>query len=109
MAQVKKPCKLLICKAFGIGGVDGTRTRDPRRDRPMAEVSICAGLRSIRYSKILDIDAAFSRVARVLFQTLALVSVCLLTACGGGDPEPEEPDVRPPVNCNATPRPAICL
>lgn len=32
------------------GGVDGTRTRDPRRDRPSIELSIHAGSRPIQHS-----------------------------------------------------------
>ena len=33
--KVKNPCKSKIYKGFSFGGVDGTRTRDPRRDRPV--------------------------------------------------------------------------
>ena len=33
--QNKKPLQLALTAVFKSGGVDGTRTRDPRRDRPV--------------------------------------------------------------------------
>jgi hypothetical protein len=34
--EIKKTFKLMIYKGFNVfGGADGTRTRDPRRDRPV--------------------------------------------------------------------------
>lgn len=38
-----------------------------------------------------------------------LVVAAALAGCGGGDPEPDEPDTRPPVNCQQIPRPVACL
>ncbi|MFM2323304.1 MAG: hypothetical protein RL244_183 [Pseudomonadota bacterium] len=51
--------------------MDGTRTRDPRRDRPVPQSSIGAGLLAIRYSKVENIDAALARAAAGIFQRIA--------------------------------------
>lgn len=52
-----------------VGGVDGARTRDPRRDRVGDQTSIHAGLRLVCYSKDCRFRAALARHAPVLFQS----------------------------------------
>jgi hypothetical protein len=54
-----------------VGGVDGARTRDPRRDRPVYEVSILAGWRPISYSKDRKLAVAMARVTQWQFQSFA--------------------------------------
>ena len=51
-----------------IGGVDGTRTRDPRRDRPVHQVKIHAACGPKPNSKIGKFDVELARVAEVQFQ-----------------------------------------
>ena len=58
-----------------IGGVDGTRTRDPRRDRPDSGASNGAGFRAISYSKFPKIRAGFTRDVRGSCQSSWLAPV----------------------------------
>jgi hypothetical protein len=51
-----------------VGGVDGARTRDPRRDRPVLESSIHTSWRSVLVPKLRWIDVAIMRAAAGQFQ-----------------------------------------
>ena len=53
-----------------VGGVDGTRTRDPRRDKPVLQVNAGAGLRPIQIPKGLKFEISFARCAASLFHRL---------------------------------------
>ena len=53
-----------------IGGVDGARTRDPRRDRPVLQVSIHAAWRPIRIPKTSQYGCSLARDRNDLFQQL---------------------------------------
>jgi hypothetical protein len=46
-----------------------------------------------------------------LVQAATTLALVLLTACGGGDPEPQEHDAQVPIPdvCEQQPRPAACL
>ena len=51
-----------------VGGVDGTRTRDPRRDRPGRQVNAGAALRPIQIPKTWNFVPLFTRRVIALFQ-----------------------------------------
>ena len=50
--------------------MDGTRTRDPRRDRPGRQVNAGAGLRPIRIPKTSNFEPLLARRVIALFQRL---------------------------------------
>lgn len=52
------------------GGVDRTRTRDPRRERPILQVNSSAGLRAIQIPKVRETHLAFAERDVVEFQIL---------------------------------------
>jgi len=52
--EIKRACYYFrSSKPLCIGGVDGTRTRDPRRDRPVPKVNIHAPWSAISSFKVL--------------------------------------------------------
>jgi len=55
--ELGKPSQVIDSQGLLSGGVDGTRTRDPRRDRPMRQALIHAGFGPSGYSKDRPIRA----------------------------------------------------
>jgi len=62
------------------GGVDGTRTRDPRRDRPVPEANEHAAFKRIDVPKLGVILIRFSYEEEIIFQTFWLFTLLVLHA-----------------------------